>query len=352
MGRRILFCITCNAKYDVGAVAPGCRFLCRTCRTTIKVPELGVDFADPALETEPVDLEIMPADLIIGSGGSTGLDGLSFTKLNGTGNDFVLVDCIRESIDDPEEAARVLCDRRFGIGSDGLLLLLPAEGADVRMRMFNPDGREAEACGNGLRCLVKYACDHGHVSGRALTVETAGGPRLAEVRRTDGIVDTVRVGMGAPSTEPGKIPAEVPGNDTLGVAIEAGGTAVEGTLVSMGNPHCVVFVPDVDRADVETLGPAIENHPMFPNRTNVEFVQVVSPTLVRQRTWERGAGETLACGSGACAACVAGNLLGRTERNITVSLRGGDLQLDWSESGELFLDGPATEIFTGLWCHS
>lgn len=353
MSRRIVYCITCNAKYDVSGVIPGSRFICKTCETTIRVPDLGDGFSDPLSESGPAQLEVMPEDLILGGGQpADGFRGLSFTKLVGTGNDFLLVDCMREGLEEPGEAARMLCDRRFGAGADGLLLLLPTEKATVRMRMFNPDGSEAEACGNGLRCLVKYAFDHGHVKSPDLEVETAAGVRRAEIRAVDGVVGSVRVGMGRPLTKPAEIPVQAEGDQALSVTVEAAGRPVTGTAVSMGNPHFVVFVPDVDAVEVETLGPALETHPIFPRRTNVEFVQVCSSTAVRQRTWERGAGETLACGSGACAACVAGSLLGKTERRVTVSLRGGELDVDWTDLGEVFLEGPAQELFTGLWCSS
>jgi diaminopimelate epimerase len=354
MARRIIYCFSCNTKYDVSAVSPGARFLCKTCQTPIKVPDSGDDVAPPpalgsVLPAE--ELEILPEDLVIDeTSGPQDWTGLSFTKLVGTGNDFVLVDGMREPVDDPETLARMLCDRRFGVGSDGLLLLMPSEQADLRMRMFNPDGSEAEACGNGLRCLVKYAFDHGHVAGETATVETMAGLRVAEVRRSGEIVDTVRVGMGEPSTAPADIPARVREDEVLEAPLKAGGHTLAATLVSMGNPHAVIFVDDVDAVDVDALGPAVETLDLFPNRTNVEFVQVISPTLVRQRTWERGAGETLACGSGACAVCVAGSLRGKTQRDVTVRLRGGDLKIDWTESGEVFLEGPAVELFTGLWC--
>jgi diaminopimelate epimerase len=299
------------------------------------------------------ELEIISEDLVLDSGGEGGeIQGLSFTKMVGTGNDFVLVDGFREVVTDPKWVATMLCDRRWGVGGDGLLLLLPDEGSSIRMRMFNPDGSEAEACGNGLRCLVKYDFDHGHASGRTLAVHTMAGPRQAEVALENDLVISVRVGMGHPSTRPADVPVEFDGEDALKVRIEAAGRTFEGTALSMGNPHFVIFVPDVDGVDVLTFGPAIENHPIFPSRTNVEFVQVVSTSEVRQRTWERGAGETLACGSGACAVCVAASTHGKTERKIQVRLRGGDLGLDWTESGEVFLEGPAREVYTGLWCDS
>lgn len=353
MDRRIIYCFSCNAKYDVSAVAPGSRFLCKTCQTTIKVPKDPGAGKGAADEAEPFDLEVISADRVIESAEKGNeIQGLSFTKMVGTGNDFVLVDGFREVLENPEATARTLCDRRWGVGGDGLLILLPAGDSHIRMRMFNPDGSEAEACGNGLRCLVKYAFDHGHVSERVLTVDTTAGVRKAEVTLEGDTVASVRVGMGFPSTLPADVPVAVEGDDALRVRLEAAGQSFEGTAVSMGNPHFVVFVSDVEAVDLEAVGPAIEGHPLFPNRTNVEFVEVVSREAVRQRTWERGAGETLACGSGASAVCVASSLLGKTERRIEVRLRGGELRLDWSESGKVFLEGPAREVYTGLWCSS
>ncbi|MHC4600532.1 MAG: diaminopimelate epimerase [Planctomycetota bacterium] len=353
MDRRIIYCFSCNAKYDVSAVAAGSRFLCKTCQTTIKVPQDPGAMKEPAAEAEPFDLEVISEDLVIESvEEGDEIQGLSFTKLVGTGNDFVLVDGFREVLEDPEATARTLCDRRWGVGGDGLLLLLPAGDSDIRMRMFNPDGSEAEACGNGLRCLVKYAFDHGHVSQRVLTVDTLAGLRTAEVTLEGDTVASVRVGMGSPSTLPADVPVAVEGDEALRIRLDAAGRSFEGTAVSMGNPHFVILVPDVDGVDLAAVGPAIEGHALFPKRTNVEFVEVVSREAVRQRTWERGAGETLACGSGACAVCVASSLHGKTERRIEVRLKGGELRLDWSESGEVFLEGPAKEVYTGLWCNS
>jgi diaminopimelate epimerase len=353
LGRRILYCITCNAKYDVSHVTPGSRFLCKTCETTIKVPLLAEPMEETGDETGVVDADIIPEDRMIGvPGEETDLRGMSFSKMVGTGNDFVLIDGFQETVDNPEKTAKLLCHRRFGVGGDGLLLLLPSEEADIGMRMFNPDGSEAEACGNGLRCHVKFACDHGHVGGGDLTVFTMAGVRTAEITRMGDTVARVRVEMGRPSTEPTEIPVNVPSGQTLRIPLEVANQRFEGTAISMGNPHFVVFSDDIDGIDLETVGPAIERHPLFPNRTNVEFVEVQAPNRVRQRTWERGAGETLSCGSGACAVCVAGNLRKTLERRVAIELRGGELQLEWSASGEVFLEGPAEELYTGLWCNS
>jgi diaminopimelate epimerase len=356
MERRILFCTTCNAKFDVSSVGPGMRFLCKSCRTTIKVPDY-FGAGDPAPKDLPADaaaVEVISCDLIEEAPvGEDELAGLSFTKMVGTGNDFVVVDAFQQDLEQPSRAARSLCDRRFGVGADGLLLVLPPEeGGDVRMRFFNPDGSEAEMCGNGLRCLAKFAHLHGQVKGRVMAVETMAGLRLAEILLEGARVARVRIGLGLPALAPAEIPMLLEGDRAVDVPVEADGRTFRGTAVSLGNPHFVVFQPGVDALDLAVLGPPIEKHPLFPKRTNVEFVEVVTPSLVKQRTWERGAGETLACGTGAGAVCVAGTLLGKTEPRITVRLRGGDLQVERSESGEVFLEGPAEELYTGLWCPS
>jgi len=352
MDRRIIYCRSCHAKYDVGRIPPGSRFLCKSCRNTLRVPR------DPegteAKGVDEADLDVISKELILGDPPEEGddLQGLSFIKMVGTGNDFILVDLVRDCLDAPERAAKSLCDRRFGAGADGLILLEKSDEEDIRMRMFNPDGSEAEACGNGLRCLVKYAVDHGHVDGRVVSIDTKAGKRLAETQSEGGVVRRVRVGMGAPILEPGEIPVGAPGPGPAVFPVEAGGSTFEGVAISMGNPHFVIHVDAVDAVDLPAVGPRIEHHPRFPNRTNVEFVEVTSTGAVKQRTWERGAGETLACGSGACAVCVAGAILEKTARKVDISLRGGELRVEWAPSGEVFLEGPADEVFTGLWCTS
>jgi diaminopimelate epimerase len=217
------------------------------------------------------------------------------------------------------------------------------------MRFFNPDGSEAEMCGNGLRCLAKYVHLHGQVKGRVMAVETPAGLRLAEILLEGDRVARVRIGLGPPVLEPSQVPILWEGDRALDVAVETDRGSFRGSAVSLGNPHFVVFHPDVDSVDLAAVGPRIETHPLFPKRTNVEFVQVLSPSLVKQRTWERGAGETQACGTGAGAVCAAGVLAGKTGSRITVQLRGGELQAERADSGEIFLEGPAEELFTGLW---
>lgn len=273
---------------------------------------------------------------------------MKFTKMHGAGNDYVYVNCFEETVENPPEAAIRVSNRNFGIGSDGLILIMPSLVADVKMRMFNSDGSESEMCGNGIRCVAKYAYDHGIVSKREITAETGAGILNLQLFTNGGKVDRVRVNMGEPRLTRAEIP--MAGNGSMRVVSEPLNilhSTFPITCVSMGNPHCVIFVDDVKSFPVEKYGPLIENHELFPRRTNVEFVQVISRTEVRQRTWERGTGETLACGTGASAVSVAGVLNGFTERRILNHLSGGDLELEWQEDGPVFMTGPAVEVFTG-----
>ncbi|PLX95043.1 MAG: diaminopimelate epimerase [Desulfuromonas sp.] len=274
---------------------------------------------------------------------------MKFVKMQGAGNDYVYVDGFRETIDDPEQLAIAVSDRHFGIGSDGLILILPSESADLRMRMFNADGSEAEMCGNGVRCVAKYAYDHGLIDQLKIRVETGAGILPLQLFcNPAGKVEKVQVSMGVPQLAAVKIPLALTSVDPyVEQSLNVGERTFAITCVSMGNPHCVIYVDDVDSFPVDVYGPLIENHPLFPRRINVEFVQVLSPGEVKQRTWERGAGETLACGTGASAVTVAGVLTGRSERCIVNHLRGGDLQLEWSEEGTVLMTGPAVEVFSG-----
>ncbi len=274
---------------------------------------------------------------------------MKFTKMHGAGNDYVYINGFEEQVDDPADLARRVSHRQFGIGSDGLILILPSEVADVRMRMFNLDGSESEMCGNGIRCVAKYAYDHGLVDSLEITAETGAGIlSLTLFPGESGLIERVRVDMGAPQLTRGAIPMSGAAEEqAIAVPLEVSGQHYEVTAVSMGNPHAVVFVDDVETFPVAEIGPLIENHPWFPERVNVEFVQVVSPTEVIQRTWERGSGETLACGTGASAVTTAGVLTGRTERKITNHLRGGDLELEWLAGGSIMMTGPAVEVFSG-----
>lgn len=276
---------------------------------------------------------------------------MRFTKMHGTGNDYVYINCFEEQIDDPVSLSQQVSNRNFGIGSDGLILILPSNRADLRMRMFNADGSEAEMCGNGIRCVAKYAYDHGLTRKTDISVETGNGILALHLFVNDGgRVDRVRVAMGRPRLIRAEIPMiGPPGEQVLNVPVDIAGRRLELTCVSMGNPHAVIYVEDVEQFPVTQVGPLIEHHAWFPRRTNVEFVQILSPGEVIQRTWERGAGETLACGTGAAAVTVAGVLTGRTEPSITNHLRGGDLLMEWLEAGEVLMTGPAVEVFSGVY---
>lgn len=276
---------------------------------------------------------------------------MKFVKMHGAGNDYVYIDCFQQRVNDPALLAQQVSRRNFGIGSDGLILILPSNCADARMRIFNADGSEAEMCGNGVRCVAKYIYDHGIAQRTKLQIETnAGVLSLQLFTAVDGKVARVCVDMGMPRL----LRAEIPmlgdaHSQALGVELQVDGRTFTVSCISMGNPHCVVFVDDVDHFDVNYWGPLLENHPQFPKRINVEFVQIVSPTEVLQRTWERGAGETLACGTGASAVTVASFLAGRTGRKIVNHLRGGDLEMEYAETGTIYMTGPATEVFSGEW---
>ncbi len=274
---------------------------------------------------------------------------MKFTKMHGAGNDYVYINCFEEQVEHPRELAVEVSRRNFGIGSDGLILIMPSDVADVRMRMFNADGSEAEMCGNGVRCVAKYAYDHGLVAETQIRVETGNGVLdLALEVGSSGRVEQVTVNMGIPGLTRGVLPMTGPADDqVVGLPVEVDGQTFEITCVSMGNPHCVIYVDDVDSFPVAEIGAKLETHPLFPRRINVEFVQVVNSGEVRQRTWERGAGETLACGTGASAVTVAGVLTGKTQRRIVNHLCGGNLQLEWLENGPVMMTGPAVEVFTG-----
>ncbi|MCD4688530.1 MAG: diaminopimelate epimerase [Desulfuromonadaceae bacterium] len=274
---------------------------------------------------------------------------MKFAKMHGAGNDYVYVNCFEETIADPAALARQVSNRNFGIGSDGLILIMPSEVADVCMRMFNSDGSESEMCGNGIRCVAKYAYDHGLVTKQEITAETGAGVLTLQLFTNEaGKVDRVRVNMGQPRLTRGQIPMTGDADQqVVNQELKVLDRTFHITCVSMGNPHCIIFVDNVDEFPLEKYGPVIENHDLFPNRTNVEFVEIVSPNEVKQRTWERGAGETLACGTGASAVAVAGILNERTERTILNHLLGGDLELEWTEEGSVFMTGPAVQVFEG-----
>jgi diaminopimelate epimerase len=288
---------------------------------------------------------------------------MRFTKLQGIGNDYLYVDCIRQPPPrNLAELSRKISDRHFGVGADGLILICPSERADARMRMFNADGSEAEMCGNGLRCFGKYVYDHGIAKKPVLTIETGRGILTLELKIAGDKVQQVRVDMGEPILDSERIPTMLPGprvvNHPLPARLlaewERGLTAcgldARMTCVSMGNPHVVLYCKDAAKVPLEAVGPVLENAPIFPRRINVHFVQVHSPGEVTMRTWERGSGITLACGTGACAVCVAGVLTGNTQRQLLAHLPGGDLQLEWSEKdNHVYKTGPAVEVFSGEW---
>ena len=276
---------------------------------------------------------------------------MKFTKMHGIGNDYVYVSGFdQEPPRDPAAFAIEVSDRHFGVGSDGLILILPSDRADARMRMFNADGSESEMCGNGVRCVAKYVHDHGIATRPRITIETGRGVLTLDIEAEGGKAKRVKVNMGAPILQGTDIPTTLPGNPPVNVPISILGHDLRLTAVSMGNPHVVAFVDNVASFPVESVGAALERHPAFPRRVNVHFVEVIAPGEVTMRTWERGSGITLACGTGACAVCVAGVLTGKTARTIVAHLPGGDLTLEWPrDDSSVFMTGPATEVFTGDW---
>lgn len=282
---------------------------------------------------------------------------LKFTKMQGCGNDYVYVNGFSEHVTDPVELARKVSDRHFGIGSDGLVLILPSTKADVRMRMFNPDGSEAQMCGNATRCVARYVFDHGIVRDRVVSVETMAGIRVVRLLMDAGHVSGATVDMGQPVLAAARIPLAVaagedPESSHVHVPLQALGRSFAVTAVSMGNPHAVIFLEagdtPLEQLDLPAIGPVFEHHPLFPERTNTEFVRVDSPTGVSMRVWERGTGETLACGTGACAVAVASFLNGRTGRTVDVKLPGGTLLINWNEEdNHVYMTGPAVPVFDG-----
>ena len=271
-----------------------------------------------------------------------------FYKMQGIGNDYIYFDCMREPVENPEELAIKLSDRHFGIGGDGVILLCPSKVADCRMRMFNLDGSEGKMCGNGIRCVGKLAHDLGYVKGDSIRIETLSGIKtLALHKGADGKVHSARVDMGAPVLRGEDIPSTFSGEEVVNVPIEVDGRTFGATLVSMGNPHCVVF-EDPDRVGLEHYGPLFERHPAFPERINTEFVRVIDKNRLKMRVWERGSGETLACGTGACASAVAAVLNGYCQKNteISVYLLGGELRITYTDD-TVFMEGSAELVFTG-----
>jgi diaminopimelate epimerase len=285
-----------------------------------------------------------------------GVNIMRFTKMHGAGNDYVYVNCFEEALpEDPGELARRVSDRHFGIGGDGLILICPSAVADAGMRMFNADGSEAEMCGNGVRCVAKYVYDHDICRNTALRIETGNGVLRLELEIADQKVHRVRVDMGEPILEPPRVPTTLPGNPAFAgspvadVDLDLGDCRPAVTCVSMGNPHCIAFVEELTDHWVLSVGPRVESDRHFPRRINVHFVRIQGRGEVTMRTWERGSGETLACGTGACAVCVAGALTGRTDRKILAHLPGGDLELEWAADNHVYMTGAAVEVFRGEW---
>lgn len=271
---------------------------------------------------------------------------IPFVKMHGIGNDYVYIDGFELTIPDPAELARRVSPRRTAIGSDGVILIQPSSTADCRMEMYNADGSRGEMCGNGIRCVAKYAFESGRTRANPMRIETDAGTKVVELKVVGGRVAQVTVDMGAPILDGPRIPVAAEGR-VIDAPLEVGGAAYRVTCVSMGNPHCVVFLPDLAGLDLERIGPLFEHHPFFPNRVNTEFVQVLSRKRLRMRVWERGSGETAACGTGACAVLVAAVLTGQSERKATVQLNGGDLCIEWTEDDHVHMTGPAEEAFRG-----
>jgi diaminopimelate epimerase len=274
---------------------------------------------------------------------------MNFTKMHGLGNDFIVITGEAKLPANAPELAIELCNRFFGIGADGLVYILPSEKADFMMRIMNSDGSEAEQCGNAIRCVAKYVYDHGMIQQTEISIETIGaGAQKVQLFLKDGKVDTVRVDMGQPILKGTQVPTTVDQDIVMDYPIEVDGREFRFTAVSMGNPHCVIYVDDAVNMELQTWGPKLETHPMFPKKINVEFVTVKSRNYTDMRVWERGAGPTLACGTGACATLVASVLNGFTDREATVSLKGGNLYIEWNEEdNHVYMTGPAQEVYKG-----
>lgn len=275
---------------------------------------------------------------------------MKFTKMQGCGNDYVYVNCFEETVQRPEELAKLVSNRNFGIGSDGLILICPSEVADVQMIMYNADGSRSQMCGNGIRCVGKYVYDYGLAKKESITVETLAGIKVLKFEIENGKVKSVTVDMGAPVITAKDVPVVSKKDAVIAEPLNVLGKEYEITCVSMGNPHAVTFVEDTKEIEIETIGPEFEHHPMFPERVNTEFIQIVSRNEINMRVWERGSGETLACGTGACASVYACMLNGLTDNEVLVHLLGGDLKIRVDEvTGHIFMSGPAVTVYEGEW---
>ena len=273
---------------------------------------------------------------------------MKFTKMQGLGNDYVYINCLKEEVKNPSELSKQVSDRHFGIGSDGLILIKPSEIADFCMDMYNADGSQSEMCGNGIRCVAKYVYDYGLTDKTQISIETLAGIKYLDLQVEDGKVQLVTVNMGSPELVPENIPVKSDKERLVKEPIVVDGTTYEMTCVSMGNPHCIVFVEDTKTFPLEEVGPKFETHEVFPNRVNAEFIQILDRKTVNMRVWERGSGETLACGTGACASAVACVLNDLTDDEITIHLLGGDLQIKWDrEQNLVYMTGPAKVVFDG-----
>lgn len=272
---------------------------------------------------------------------------MKFTKMHGCGNDYVYVDCTKDMLKNPSAAARAVSDRHFGVGGDGLILICPSDKADFRMAMYNADGSEGAMCGNGIRCVAKYVYDKGLTDKTRITVETKAGIKTLDLTVEGGKVSLVKVDMGLPNCNAEAIPVVGLGDFVVGRSVNVAGRDWTMTCVSMGNPHAVVWVDSMNDLPLEELGPQFEHHPMFPDRVNTEFVQILNDHEINMRVWERGSGETLACGTGACASVAATYLNRRTGSDVLVHLRGGDLMIEIGDDGHIYMTGPATTVFEG-----
>ena len=276
---------------------------------------------------------------------------IKFTKMHGIGNDYVYINCFTEQVDNPNELAKIMSPRRFSVGADGVILICPSKVADAKMRMFNLDGSEGKMCGNGIRCVGKFVYDSGIAHKDTITIETLSGIKTLYITDRDGVAETITVDMGKAELSPEKIPAIADCDTIIDTAITVDGNSYNITAVSMGNPHAVTFCDEIESLNLEKIGPHFEHHEMFPQGVNTEFIRVIDERTLQMRVWERGSGETFACGTGACAAAVAAVLNGycKHDTEITVHLVGGDLFITYKNDGTVFMRGPATKVFDGVY---